>query len=160
MKTGSSILFTSRGGFTEAVLTALASSRLRLMLLDPDFRDWPIAEREGCRLIARTLAGNRHATLQLLVNDPEWLDRRAAHFGQLRRQFPTALSCRQVPASLASAEGLAIGDGRHLVRRAHRDRFRGRLTLDAPRDVEPVQARFEALWHESLPCLPGTALGL
>jgi hypothetical protein len=160
MKTGGSILFTSRGGFVEAVLTALASSRNRLVLVDHDFCDWPIDGPDACDTIGRMLAADRRATLRLMVVDPDWLERRAARFGELRRRFPSAIACRQVPPTLAQSDGLLIGDDRHMVRRAHRDRFRGRLTLDAPPEVEPYADRCTALWHESLPCLSGTRLGL
>jgi hypothetical protein len=160
MKAADSILFDSRGAFHEAVLTVLASTHECLVLLDHDFHDWPIDGTAACDAIVRLLQGDRRATVRLLVSDPEWLERRAARFGLLRQRFPMAIACRQIPASLASAEGLAIGDDRHLVRRAHRGRFRGRLVLDKAGDIDAQRLRCDALWHESLPCLSPTRLGL
>ena len=55
--------------------------------------------------------------------------------------------------------GLAI-DRRNLMRRAHGDFFRGRLSLGDPQAAEPAAARYDAMWDESTPCLPAHTLGL
>jgi hypothetical protein len=46
------------------------------------------------------------------------------------------------------------------MRRAHRHFFRGRLTLSDPASVDPLAARCDALWDESIPCLSAHTLGL
>ena len=49
---------------------------------------------------------------------------------------------------------------RKLMRRAHGDFFRGRLSLGDPQAAEPVAGRYDAMWDESTPCLPANTLGL
>lgn len=155
-----SLLFRSRGEFAEAVLTAIAASRRELVLLDRDFADWPLERPAGCAALGAFLAAEPHARIRLLVGDPTWLETHASRFVALRRRHPAAIECRQVPTHLFTAEGLVLGDRRHVLRRAHGDFFRGRLTLGDPSAGEPVAARCDALWDESTPCLPPTVLGL
>jgi len=159
MRPESSVLFRSRGEFTEAVLAALSASRRELLLLDHDFSDWPLDTPLGVGLLSTFLA-DPVARLRVLVADPDWLERRAARFMATRRRHAAAIECRQVPAALADGEGLLLGDRVHAMRRAHHDFFRGRLSLADPPTVEPLAARFDALWDESLPCLTAHTLGL
>jgi hypothetical protein len=159
MRPESSVLFRSRGEFTEAVLAALSATRRELLLLDQDFSDWPLDTQLGAELLIAFLA-DPAARLRVLVVDPEWLERRTARFATMRRRYAAAIECRQVPSSLASGEGLLVGDRLHAVRRAHHDFFRGRLSLGDAAVVEPLAARCDALWDESTPCLPAHPLGL
>lgn len=159
MRPESSVLFRSRGEFTEAVLAAITAAHRELVLVDRNFADWPLETPVGCDALAAFLAGE-NARLRLMVADPDWLERRAARFVQLRRRFAAAVECRQMPASLFNGEGVAIGDRRHLMRRAHGDFFRGRLSLGDPQTTEPVAGRYDAMWDESTPCLPANTLGL
>jgi hypothetical protein len=159
MRAESSVLFRSRGEFTEAVLAAIAASSHELVLADRDFSDWPLETTAGCDLLAGFLADPR-ARLRLLVADPDWLERRAARFMRLRRGHAGGLECRRIPAALFDGEGVAIGDRRHLLRRAHGDFFRGRLTLGDASAAESMAGRYDAMWEESTPCLPAHTLGL
>jgi hypothetical protein len=152
--------FTSRGEFTEAVLTAIAATRRELTLVDRDFSDWPLESPAGRDALAAFLDADPLARIRLLVADPDWIERRAPRLLNLRRRHATAIDCRCMPASLFAEECLLLGDRRHLVRRPHRDSFRGRLALAAPADVEPLARRYDAMWDESTPCLPATTLGL
>jgi hypothetical protein len=160
MKPDASLLFRSRGEFEEAVLTALASSRRDLLIGDRDFSDWPIETAAGFDALDAFLSGNTEARLRVLVADPDWLERRGARFARLRRYHASAIACRQIPASLFANDGVIVGDGMHLLRRAHHDFFRGRLSLGRPSDIAPIAQRWDALWEESTPCLSTTTLGL
>ena len=159
MRAESSVLFRSRGEFTEAVLATIAASSLELVLADRDFSDWPLETTAGCDLLAAFLADER-ARLRLMIADPDWLERRAARFMRLRRQHAAGIECRRMPASLFDGEGVAIGDRRHLLRRAHAGLFRGRLTLGDPSAAEALAGRYDAMWEESTPCLPAHTVGL
>jgi hypothetical protein len=160
MQPEGSILFRSRGEFNEAVLTALAETRRDLTLADRDFSDWPLETVTGNAALEAFLQGDTQARVRVLVADPDWLERRAARFHATRRRHPGAIACRLIPPSLFNGEGVVIGDRRHLLRRAHHDFFRGRLSLGQPAEVEPVAARWDALWEESTPVLSSTTLGL
>jgi hypothetical protein len=160
MRIEGSVLFRSRGEFTEAVLAAIAASTRELTLADRDFADWPIDGAAGCQALAAFLAGDPQSRLRLLVADPEPLERRGARFVALRRRHAGSVECRRIPPSLFNGEGVAIGDRRHLLRRAHGDFFRGRLTLADAAAAEPTAHRYDLLWEESTPCLAANTLGL
>jgi hypothetical protein len=160
MQPEGSILFRSRGEFNEAVLAAMAATRRELVLADRDFSDWPLDTAEGNAALETFLLGDPQARLRVLVADPDWLERRAARFHASRRRHPGAILCRLIPPSLFGGEGVVIGDRRHLLRRAHHDFFRGRLSLGLPAEVDPVAGRWDALWDESTPILASTTLGL
>jgi len=155
-----SILFSSRGAFTEAILTAVASGRREITVADRDFRDWPFETLAGDQSLAAFLQGEPRARLRVLVADPTWLERHAPRFGQLRQRYRAAIECRQIPPEYDRGESVLIADRCHLLRRAHHDFFRGRLTLGSPSEVEPVATRYDALWNESTDCLGPTTLGL
>jgi len=157
---GASLLLRSRGEFGEAVLAALASTARELALLDRDFADWPLETRAGSAALEALLAGSADARLRVLVADPDWLERRAPRFLQLRLRHRESIACRRLAPGRAATEGLLIGDGLHLLRRAHADAFRGRLALSSPANAEPALRRFDALWDEAVPCLAATTLGL
>jgi hypothetical protein len=65
-----SILFGSRGAFTEAILTAVAASRLDMTIADRDFRDWPFETLAGSQRLAAFLQGEPRARLRLKWTAP------------------------------------------------------------------------------------------
>lgn len=160
MRPDAPLLVRSRGEFQEAVLTALRATRRDLVLADRSFQDWPLETAAGSDALERVLREDPRARVRMLVADPDWLERHGARFALLRQRHRERIACRRVPATLFDGSGVLIGDREHLLRRAHADHFRGRLTLAAPADVEPVAARHDALWDESTPCLSATTLGL
>lgn len=160
MRPDTTILVRSRGEFHEAVLAALQATRRDLVLADRSFADWPLETPAGSAALDRMLRADPRAQVRLMVAEPDWLERHAARFTLLRQQHRERIACRRIPASLFDGSGVLIGDREHLLRRAHADHFRGRLTLSSPADVEPFAARHDALWDESTPCLASTTLGL
>jgi hypothetical protein len=152
-------LFSLRSEFHRSVLELLSRSRRSVALADHDFSDWPLESPAAFAELSRLLKGPE-ASLRLVVRSPEWLERHASRFGQLRRSFSGRIECRQAPAAISADEGLLIGDRIHLLRRAHYQAFRGRLLLAMPEAVEPWLRKYEQLWQESTPCLTGTTTGL
>ena len=148
-----------RSEFQQSVLELLSRSRHRLALADHDFSDWPLeSPQAGIRLLEQ--ARQLGECLRLVVHSPDWLERHAPRFAQLRRSFSGRIECRQAPATLAAGEGLLLGDRMHFLRRAHYQAFRGRILLAMPESVEPWLRKYEQLWQESTPCLTGTTTGL
>jgi len=152
-------LFSFRTEFQESVLELLSRTHRSLALADHDFSDWPLESPQAFADLSRLLK-QPEASLRLVVHAPEWLERHAARFAQLRRAFSGRIECRQAPGTLAPGEGLLLGDRIHLLRRAHYQAFRGRLQLAMPEAVEPWLRKYEQLWQESTPCLTGTTTGL
>lgn len=160
MRPDTTLLVRSRGEFVEAVLTAVAATRRELVLADRTFADWPLETAAGSEAVDRVLRDDPQASLRLLVADPDWLERHGSRFALLRQRHRERIVCRRIPPSLFDGAGVVIGDRRHLLRRAQADFFRGRLSLARPTEVEPIAARYDALWDESTPCLSATTLGL
>jgi len=160
MRPDAPLLVRSRGEFHEAVFAVLQATCRDILLADRSFEDWPLESLAGSEALEQVLVRDPRARLRVLVADPEWLERHGARFALLRQRHRERIACRRIPMRLFDGTGVLIGDRRHLLRRAHADRFRGRLLLSAPADVEPVAVRHDALWDESAPCLSATTLGL
>ena len=125
-----------RSEFQQSVLELLSRSRRSLALADNDFSDWPLESPQAFSELSRLLK-EPDAGLRLVVHSPDWLERHAPRFAQLRRSFSGRIECRQAPATLAAGEGLLLGDRMHFLRRAHYQAFRGRILLAMPESVEP-----------------------
>lgn len=159
MQAPESRLFSFRSEFHQAMLDVLARSRHTLALWDNDFSDWPLESVEVNEELTRLLR-EPESRLRLVVHSPEWLDRHAPRFARLRRTLGVRIDCRQAPASIPPGEGLLIGDHMHLLRRAHYQAFRGRVTLAMPEQVDPWRRKHDLLWQESTPCMATTTTGL
>ena len=159
MQTSESRLFSFRSEFHQAVHEVLARSRLSIALADRDFSDWPLETPQAIAQLSRILR-EPGSSLRLVVHSPEWLEKYGARFAQLRSLFSGGIECRQAPASLASTEGLMFGDRLHLLRRAHHQSFRGRVSFALPDQVDLWRQKYELLWQESSPCLAVTTVGL
>lgn len=159
MQASESRLFSFRSEFHLAVQELLARSRRSVALLDRDFSDWPLETPEAVAHLSRILR-EPESSLRLVMHSPDWLEKYGARFGQLRGIFSGRIECRQAPPSLTAAEGLMIGDRLHLLRRAHYQSFRGRVSFAMPELVDPWRHKYEMLWQESTPCLTVTTAGL
>ena len=159
MQVPESRLFSFRSEFHESVLAVLARSRHTLAFSGNDFSDWPLESAEAFEHLSRLLR-QAGSSLRLVVHSPDWLDRRGVRFRHLRTTFAGRLECRQAPPEIAPGECLLIGDGMHLLRRAHYQAFRGRLQLGMPQEAEPWRRKYDLLWKQSAPCLPPSTTGL
>lgn len=159
MEAPDSRLLTHRSDFHQAVLDVIAGTRQELCLLDATLADWPLESRaaiQGLEAIVR----NAGATLKIIVHRPDFIERQAPRLTALRRRFSDRITIRVAPANLPAVEGLVIGDGRHLLRRASPEAWRSRLQFDAPDQVEPWRSKFAALWDACETELGLTTLGL
>jgi hypothetical protein len=152
-------LFSFRSEFHQAVQEVLARSRHTLALADNDFSDWPLESVPVIEELTRLLR-EPGSHLRLVVHSPDWLDTHAPRFARLRRTLGIRIECRQAPASIPPGEGLLIGDHMHLIRRAHYQAFRGRVSFAMPEQVEPWRRKHDLLWQESTACLATTTTGL
>lgn len=159
MQESESRLFGFRAEFQACVTELIGRTRLALALSDHDLSDWELERPEAIAGIKRILS-TPQSSVRIIVRDIEFLEKRAPRLLALRQHHSSALAFRQVPASLASAEGLMLGDTTHVLRRAHHDAYRGRVSFAMTTEAEPWRRKFDALWNESLDCLTATTLGL
>lgn len=150
--------FEGRQAFHHATIEALDCTRHDLVLLDHDFREWPLGTAEGERALRGVLA--RGARVRVMVVKPDWLSRHGDRFMRVRREYSARIMVREIPETLRVEESILLGDHQHLVRRAHPDSLRGRLILASPAQLESQCPRYDAIWEESTDCLPATTIGL
>ena len=158
MKEAIDRIFEGRHAFHRAVIEAIDNTRHDLVLVDYDFQAWPLGSAEGERALRGALM--RGTRLRMMVVKPAWLERNADRFMRLRREFSARVSVREVPETLRVEESILLGDRQHLVRRAHHESPTGRLVLSSPAELEFHLPRYDAIWDESIECLPSTTLGL
>lgn len=150
--------FEDRAGFHSAVLRVIGAARRSLLMVDPDFSNWPI-ESPACEQALRTVL-HEGVALRLLVADPEWLSRYGARFFRLRRTFSGRIECRRSPEWLRDIDSAIVADRRHVARRTPGARAGGVLVFDDPTLSASVCERPDAVWEGAEPCLPATTLGL
>ncbi|MGE0311288.1 MAG: hypothetical protein AB7P21_06670 [Lautropia sp.] len=152
-------LFGFRSEFQACVAELIGRTRYALAISDHDLSDWSLEQSGAVAQLERILLAPQ-AAVRILVRDTEFLEKHAPRLLALRKRHAAALSIRQVPASIASDEGLMLGDTTHVLRRAHHDAFRGRVQFAMPAEAEPWRRKFDASWAESQECLAATTLGL
>lgn len=150
--------FEGRHEFHRATIEALDCTRHELLLLDHDFREWPLGTAEGEHALRAVLA--RGARVRVMVVKPDWLARHGDRFMRVRREFSARIEIREIPETLRLEESILLGDHQHLVRRIHSESLRGRLVLASPSQLESQLPRYDAIWEESTDCLPATTIGL
>jgi hypothetical protein len=147
-----------RREFDLAVVETLNCARRDLFFIDHDFQRWPIQSAAFETALREALL--RGASLTVLVVQPDWLAREGDRFMRLRRRFSSAISVRQIPATLRVEESALLADDQHLLRRTHYTSQMARLLLASPSLVEGLSTRYRAIRDESTDCLPATTIGL
>lgn len=158
MRASSQTGFEDRAGFHAAVLQALDCCRRSIMVADRDLSGWPFESAAGEAALRAAL--HRGARMRVLLHDCGWLERHGSRFMRVRRAAADRIECRLLPDTLRIDDCALLGDRQHLVHRAHPDTLAGRCAIAMPALLENLQARLEAAWEESAPCLPSTILGL
>ena len=157
---GVPVHFAHRSAFDTAVLAVIGGCRRDLILVDRDFHDWPLETPHGAAMLGEWLRRDRRARIRLLVHQPDWLARRAPRLARLRQLRPETFECRHLPDEAFDGSGLMLGDGLHVLKRAHFDSFRGTLESGASTGASALRVQWDRVWQASAACLPGTTLGL
>lgn len=128
-----------------------------LWLVDVDFADWPLNERE---LVADLVAWARpQRRLNMLAHRFDEVLRVHPRFVTWRRDFGHLVQCRQVDVDASDTPTLLItgpGTGLQLV---DRQRFRGRRFTDEA-DIQAWREVIDALMQRSQDAFPATTLGI
>lgn len=153
--------FDTRAAYLQAVDKVLSIARKDLCIFDPDIKALDLESRTRAETIAAFLAGGRDRSLRIVLHDLDHLTRYSPRLTGLLRRYGHAFSIRQTPEPLRNlADTFLLADATSGVIRFHADHFRGKLLLDAPREIHDWQQRFEELWGESIPGTSVTVLGL
>lgn len=155
--------FDTRAEFGAQLQTALERAQSEVWMVDRDFAEWPINRPEFASALQSFLRQSAANHLRMLTLDAEHVARSAPRLMTVLRTHAQSVECRIVPSHAAPRFGEAcsmlIADRALLVRRFHRDHFRGATELD-PAAARPWLDQFEMLWEESSPALSSTTLGL
>ncbi len=152
----------SRAEFLDAVrnafTTAEADGARQILLVDPDFAEWPLNERAVIDSLSRWAESGRE--MVLLAHSFDELARRQLRFVEWRRQWAHLVRCRHDPdLEVGQIPTLLVVPGHLCVRILDRVRWRGTLS-NRPVDLTECRESVDALLQRSVEAFPVTTLGL
>ena len=152
----------SRAEFLDAVRTAFTRAEehgaREIVLVDPNFADWPLNERAVIDSLSRWVDSGR--LLVVIAHSFEELARRQLRFVEWRRQWAHVVQCRNDPELEAEQiPTLLLVSGHSCVRVLDRLRYRGTVSK-RPVDLTECRETVDALLQRSVEAFPVTTLGL
>lgn len=155
------VLITSREELHQAVAVALRVARRTLRVLHRDLSVFDLSSIDATEAISRLLLGDRLARVRMLVDDPAWLDTRAARLRLLQQRFPHALELRAAsPDDPVGDDALVLGDDHATLDLRPTPVARGDLWLHNKPHAQPSIAAFDRRWEAASHNLPVSPLGL
>ncbi len=152
----------SRAEFLDAVRTALTLAEQHgareVLLVDPNFADWPLNEQAVIESLSRWVDSRR--VLTLLAHSFDELARRQLRFVEWRRQWAHVVQCRNDPElETEQIPTLLLVPGQTCIRVLDRIRYRGTVS-NRPVDLTECRESIDALLQRSVEAFPVTTLGL
>ena len=152
----------SRAEFLDAVRSALTRAEehgaREIVLVDPDFADWPLNEPTVVDSLSRWVDSSR--LLVVVAHSFDELARRQLRFVEWRRQWAHVVQCRNNPELEAEQiPTLLLVPGHACVRILDRVRYRGTVS-NRPVDLTESRESVDALLQRSVEAFPVTTLGL
>ena len=152
----------SRKEFHEAIRAGLAraadAGSPEICLVDVDFQDWPLNEREVVETLGRWAASRRR--LVVYAHSFDAVPRIAPRFTEWRRQWAHIVQCRTDPEVEAQqVPTLLLVPGELTVRLLDPARYRGVVSGRASDQADSREA-IDALLQRSVEAFPPTTLGL
>ena len=112
-------------------------------------------------LLHRFLLGSRRNRLQIVVHEPQTIDRNCPRILNLMRLHSEAINIHETHSNAKAVyDPFAVVDDHCFVHRFHFDEMRGLLALDDPIGTHVLAERFEEIWEASSPTVPPTTIGL
>ncbi len=152
----------SRAEFLDAVRNAFTLAEQggagEIVLVDPNFADWPLNERTVIDSLARWIGSRR--VLIVLAHSFDELARRQLRFVEWRRQWAHVVQCRNDPELEAEQiPTLLLVPETTCIRVLDRVRYRGTVS-NRPVDLTECRETVDALLQRSVEAFPVTTLGL
>ncbi len=152
----------TRADFQEAIRVGFAQAAelgaQEILLVDPNFADWPLSERAVVESLTRWVDSRRRLTL--MAYSYEEMPRRQMRFVEWRRQWAHVVRCRHDDELEAEQlPTMMLVPGVVCVRLLDRVRCRGTVS---GRPIEQTECRetIDALLQRSVEAFPVTTLGL
>jgi hypothetical protein len=152
----------SRAEFIDAVrgafsLAAQEGAR-EILIVDPNFAEWPLNERSVIDSLSRWVDSRR--ALVVLAHSFDELARRQLRFVEWRRQWAHVVQCRNDPELEAEEiPTLLLIPGQTCIRVLDRVRCRGTVS-NRPVDLTECRETIDALLQRTVEAFPVTTLGL
>ena len=152
----------SRAEFLDAVRTAFTQAEehgaRKIVVVDPNFADWPLNERTVIDSLSRWIDSSR--LLVVIAHSFDELARRQLRFVEWRRQWAHVVQCRNDPELEAEQiPTLLLVSGHSCVRVLDRLHYRGTVS-NRPVDLTECRETVDALLQRSVEAFPVTTLGL
>lgn len=155
------VLITSRKELHQAVDVAIRVARRTLRFLHRDMAVFDLSTTDATVALSRLLLADRNARVRVLVDDPAWLETRAARLRLLQQRFPHALELR------VASQDDPVGDDAHALADDHAaldlrptPTAEGDLWLHNKPHAQPRIAAFDRRWDAAAHNLPVAPLGL
>ena len=112
-------------------------------------------------LLRQFLLASQRNRLQIVVHDPQTIDRNCPRILKLLRLHSHAISIHETHSNAKSVyDPFAVVDDHSFVHRFHFDEMRGLMALDDPIGTHVLTERFNEIWEASSPTISATTLGL
>jgi hypothetical protein len=155
------VLITSREELVDAVRIALRVARRTLRCLHRDLAAFELATVDATDALSALLLGHRNARVRLLVDDPVWLDTRAARLRLLQQRFPHALELRVAsPDDPVGDDSCVLADDHAALQLAPSPTARGDFWVHNKPHAQPLIAAFDRRWDAGAHNLAVVPLGL
>lgn len=155
------VLIASREDLHEAVEVTMRVARRTLRILHRDASVFELASIVATTALTRLLLGDRNARVRILVDDPAWLDTRAARLRLLQQRFPHALELRVAATDDAVGDdALVLADDHAALELRPTTTPRGDLWLRNKPHAQPRLSAFDRRWDAGSHNLPVSPLGL
>lgn len=155
------VLIASREDLHQAVGVAMRVARRTLRVLHRDASVFDLASVEATEALTRLLLADRNARVRVLVDDPGWLDARAARLRHVQQRFPHALELRiAAPDDPVGDDAQVLADDHATLELRPTPTARGDLWLHNKPHAQPRVAAFDRRWDAGSHNLPVSPLGL
>jgi hypothetical protein len=155
------VLIGSREELRQAVDAVLKLGRRTLRFLHRDLSVFDLSSTGSVDALSRLLLAARAARVRLLVDDPLWLDTRAARLRLLQQRFPHALELRVAsPDDPVGDEAVVVVDDHASLELRPTRTVRGELWVHNPPHAQPLLSAFDRRWDAGAHNLPVVPLGL
>jgi hypothetical protein len=152
----------SRAEFLDAVRSALTRAEehgaREIVLVDPNFADWPLNERTVIDSLSRWIDSSR--LLVVIAHSFDELARRQLRFVEWRRQWAHVVQCRNDPDLEAEQIPDAAARSRPKLRPRPRPHPHRGTVSNRPVDLTESRETVDALLQRSVEAFPVTTLGL
>ena len=146
--------------YEAALDTALAKAQRSIRIFEHTLgRGYNSPQR--FELLRRFLLASRRNRLQIVVHQPQTIDRDCPRILNLLRLHNHSISIHETHSNAKSVyDPFTVVDDHSFVHRFHFDEMRGLLALDDPIGTHALAERFDEIWEASSPTVSATTIGL